>query len=160
MMLTALADRLQVWLNRLKPEKRQQFRDEVELLRQQEARRQQDRLRAEAEAAAQDRTISASSTASAPFRAIKMGSAPGMQAPIAADALVPSLDLGRGASSSSRSSRGRGSLRCSDDVLWWLQHYFIYHTEWHSPRSPPYNRDLLEEVVVELFGFRPRGRGD
>jgi len=158
MMLTALADRLQVWLDRLRPEKRQELRDEVELRRQQQARRQQDRLRAEAAAAAQDRTTSASGNVSAPPRASEMGSAPGLQAHNAADALVPSLGLVRGASSSS--SRGRGSLGCSDDVLWWLKNYVIFHTSWPSPRSPPYNGELLEEVVVELFGFHPRARGD
>jgi hypothetical protein len=54
------------------------------------------------------------------------------------------------------SSRGPGSLRCSDDVLWWLRNYAIFHTQWRSTKSPPYHGQLLHEVVLELFGFYPR----
>lgn len=42
-----------------------------------------------------------------------------------------------------------------DEVVWWLQHYYVYHTAWQSQKSssPPYNGVLLQEVVWELFSF-------
>jgi hypothetical protein len=61
--------------------------------------------------------------------------------------------------SSSNSSRGQlQHLQWSDDVLWILHHYCLLHTSWSSPRSPPYNGLLLDEIAAELFGdsFRVR----
>jgi hypothetical protein len=49
------------------------------------------------------------------------------------------------------SSSSNGS-RWSDDVLWILHHYCLFHTSWSSPRSPPYNGLLLEQIAAELFG--------
>jgi hypothetical protein len=48
-------------------------------------------------------------------------------------------------------SSSNGS-RWSDDVLWILYHYCLCHTSWSSPRSPPYNGLLLEQIAAELFG--------
>jgi hypothetical protein len=55
------------------------------------------------------------------------------------------------------SSSSNGS-RWSDDVLWILHRYCLFHTSWSSPRAPPYNGLLLEQVAAELFGpdFRVR----
>jgi hypothetical protein len=49
------------------------------------------------------------------------------------------------------SSSGNGT-RWSDDVLWVLHSYCLFHTSWSSRRSPPYNGQLLSQVATELFG--------
>jgi hypothetical protein len=48
-------------------------------------------------------------------------------------------------------SSSNGS-RWSDDVLWIVHHYCLFHTSWNSPRAPPYNGDLLDNIALELFG--------
>jgi len=57
--------------------------------------------------------------------------------------------------SAAAAAAGSGSRRrWPSDVLWVLYHYCLFHTEWHSVKSPPYNGQLLEQVCLELFGFR------
>lgn len=50
----------------------------------------------------------------------------------------------------------------SDDVLWVLKNYCLFHTRWSSSKSPEYNGGLLNKVTAELFGkdFKLRGPGD
>lgn len=194
-MLTALAERLQAWLDSKTPEQRQRLQNEVVLRRQQRVGRQQDRMRQEiaaadthagvhgahvvpypahatAAAAAAAGVVTAPVTAGHGNAVLVASSAAALPQPAGAEPGPRQIAAGMtdpaGATfgASSHSVAPSGSLGCRDDVRWWLQNYGIFHTEWHSSRRPPYtpspsyNGQLLDEVVVELFGFRPRARDD
>jgi hypothetical protein len=75
--------------------------------------------------------------------------------------------LNKGTTTSSNGSRLAGhkrqhsssnGSRWSDNVLWILHNYCLFHTSWSSSRSPAYNGQLLDQVAAELFGpsFRVR----
>lgn len=98
----------------------------------------------------------------------------GTGAPHAVQYAVSPAVAGSSGSSSSRvvgrkrphSSSGGDEAGCrrsrgwSENTLWLLQNYCLFHTSWSSPKSPAYNGQLLEEVVQELFGFKLRGPAD
>lgn len=157
MLLTALAERVQQWLDKQTPERLQRWRAEIELRKQQRMQRRQDRARQEAEATvAQQRNHSGVEAAAAAAAAAEASA--GASEMQMTSALLPH----RGVGDACGSSR---PVDCSDDVLWWLRNYVICHTEWQSARkegsqSPKYDGALLEAAVQELLRFKPRHWGE
>ena len=165
MMLTALAYRLQRWLERKTEEQRQRLRDQVRLQRQQRQKRQQQRLLEAAEGrghvstqgphlpgqAASTTGMSPSSAAAGTFASIGSAASSMQQlsgvAPVVvggtAGSMVPQVvstgSASRQADTAGAGSTGRGSLACSDDVQMLLKDYAIFHNSWQSSRQAPYS---------------------
>lgn len=178
--LTALTSRVELWLSKLTPEKLQALKQRVlnttDQRRMQWQQRQRSRLFAEAAGIGQHAGSPPTPAAAGvlqPTAAAAAAAGLGAAAAVTSAAAVagssqqqqqqqglPTPSLPVAGSSSSTASPGR--LNLSDEVRWWLQNYAVFHTEWHSSRaaSPPYNGDLLEEMVLALYGFRPRGVHD
>jgi hypothetical protein len=185
LMLKALANSFQQWLERQSPARVQHHKDLVELRQQQRRQRNQQRLRSELQQRqlTDMRSLPSAALAVGPVAPAAWAAATPAEAGSGARAaavasdelqLLPqSLQAAAAAAGALVAQPGRsgpsgaaaggsrpvqGSVAVSEDVLWFLERYMIFHTEWRSSRasSPPYNGALLQEVVVELFGFSPR----
>jgi hypothetical protein len=176
LVLTALADRVKRWLGKLTPQQQQRWQDKVVLRQQERRQRRQGRLHAEAAGRGEHGgalAVTSPSQAVAEQPAAAVGAlqpavqqlhgpaaAAGLQAATAAVATATAnrAAAAAAAAGSSEQSHFPERLNLSEEVLWWLANYAIFHTEWHSSRSmsPAYDGALLDEMVQALYGFRPR----